>query len=142
MPGLQRRHHAQALRHAQDLWDLGCTQDAVAVLEAVQPRLHPKTVATDAMIVATLATYVSELGDAHRGVALLSQIPLDGTRLTEVHLICLGARCQCRAAAGDLEGALHDRATIYGCDPKHPALALADTALAGPGLTWAAERPA
>ena len=130
MPGLRRKHHAQVLRHAQDLWDLGCKDEAVTQLETMLGSLHPKTVATDAIIVATLAMYCSEMGDPHRGVSLMSKVPLDGTRRTEVHLICLGARCSCRAAAGDLAGAARDRATIVACDPMHPALALADVAAA------------
>ena len=129
MPGLRRKHHAENLRHAQDLWDLGCEQEAVADLELMLPALQPKTVAVDAISIATLATYLAELGDPHRGLTLLSQIPLDGTRLTEVRLFCLGARCTCRAAAGDRVGAQHDRDTIRGCDPRHPALTLADMGL-------------
>jgi hypothetical protein len=126
MPGLKRRHHASTLRHAQDLWDLGCREEAVAGLELLVPKLQPRTVATDAAIIATLATYYAELGDPRRGLALLGQVPLDDARLTEIQLLCLGARCTCRAAAGDAVGARSDRERICSCDPKHPALAVAD----------------
>jgi len=90
----------------------------------------PKTVATDALIIASLAVYSSDLGDPLRGLALLTQVPLDDVRrLTGVHLICLASRCSCRAAAGDLEGARRDRDVIRAKDPHHPALLLADSAL-------------
>ena len=129
MSGLQRRHHAEALRHAQDLWDLGCRDDAMAELDLLLPHLHPKSVTVDAEIVTTLATYCSETGDPGRGLLLLSAVPLEGARLTDSHLDCLAARCECRAAIGDIEGARHDRATIARCDPRYPALVLADAAI-------------
>lgn len=130
--GLFRRSHASTLRAAQDLWDDGRLQESVARLEAVLPRLRPRSMATDALIVATLATYISELGDPRRGLELLARLPLDGVKLTDVHLICLGARCCCRVAAGDLAGARRDRATIHAADPRHPALVLADSGLSRP----------
>lgn len=128
--GLFGGGHARVLRTAQDLWDAGRTAEAVARLEAVLRSLRPESVATDALIVATLATYVTELGDPQRGLALFAHIPLDGTRLTDVHLICLGARCSCLVAAGELAAARRDRERIYAANPRHPALVLADAALA------------
>lgn len=128
--GLFGPSHRAVLRSAQDLWDEDRQEEAVALLEGVLPSLRPKTVATDALIVASLAVYSSDLGKPQKGLALLSQIPLDGARrLTDVHLICLASRCSCRAAAGDLEGAQRDRDVIRAKDPHHPALLLADSAL-------------
>lgn len=131
--GLFGRNNARVLAQAQDLWDVGRQEEAVAELEAVLPRARPKSSATDAFIVASLATYVTDMGDPDRGLALFSHIPLDGVRLTDAHLICLGARSACRAAAGDLEGARGDRATIAAADSGHPALIMADLALATHG---------
>jgi hypothetical protein len=70
------------------------------------------------------------LGDPQRGLALMSQVPLDGVRwLTDAHLICLASRCSCRAAVGDIEGARRDRDTIHAKNPEHLSLLLADAAL-------------
>lgn len=109
---------------------MGCGRDAVAELEKVVPRLHPSRLATAAVIIATLATYYSKSGEPQRGLALLSKLSLDATRATDVSLICLSARCACRAAAGHLEGARRDRDAIAEADPRHPTLARADDALA------------
>jgi hypothetical protein len=127
--GLFGRSHKAILGNAQDLWDAEQQLEAVGLLESVLPQLRPRTIATDALIVATLAVYSSDLGDPQKGLALMSQIPLDGTRLTDVHLICLASRCSCRAAAGDLEGARRDRDAIRAQNPHHPSLLLADAAL-------------
>ncbi len=121
--------HRKTLSKAQDLWDDDRQQEAVALLESVLPRLRPKSVATDALIVATLAVYTSDLGDPQKGLTLLAQVPLDKVWLTDAHLICLASRCSCRAAAGDLSGARQDRDTIRAKNPHHPSLVLADSAL-------------
>lgn len=126
-----RASHAATLKSPQELWDAGRRQEAIHLLEADVGRLRPEWVATDAFIVATLATYLSDEGDPQRGLEFLRLVPLDGVRLTDVHLICLGARCACRAAAGDLRGAQRDRDTIRAANPSHPSLLLADAALGG-----------
>ena len=114
---------------AQDLWDEDRQEEAVALLEGVLPSLRPKTNVTDVLIIASLAVYASDRGEPQRGLVLLSQVPLDGVRLTDAHLICLAARCSCRAAAGDPEGARRDRDTIFAKDHHHLSLLLADSAL-------------
>ncbi len=121
--------HDAVLREAQDLWDQDDQEEAVALLEGVLPSLRPKTNATDAVIIASLPVYTSDLGDPQRVLVLLSQVPVDGVRLTDAHLICLAARCSCRVAAGDLEGARCDRDTIHAKDPRNLSLLLADSAL-------------
>lgn len=129
--GLSRRRRGRVLRSAQDLWDAGREAEAVAQLETTVGSLRPGFIATDALIVATLATYVSELGNPQRGLALLAQVPLEGRRLTDVHLICLAARCCCLVATGDIGSAQRDRERIRIANSRHPALALADAALGG-----------
>ena len=121
--------HKQVLKRAQDAWDAGRHAESVSMLEDTLPGLHPAYSATDALIVATLATYVCDLGDPVRGLVLLHRVPLDGVRLTDVHLIALSARACCRAASGDIAGAIRDRETIQEAKPGHPSLALADAAI-------------
>jgi hypothetical protein len=60
------------------------------------------------------------MGDPARGLELLAQLPLDRPRLSDVALICLGARAACRAIAGDITGASADRATIHAHDRVMP----------------------
>jgi hypothetical protein len=127
--GLSRNQRARLLGSAQDLRDAGRTAEAVALLETTVASLRPNSVATDALIVATLATYLSEIGNPQRGLDLLAQVSLDGGWLSDVHLVCLGARCCCLAAMGDLVGAQRDRERIRAANPAHPALALVDAAL-------------
>jgi hypothetical protein len=123
--------HARLLRRAQDAWDAGCYGGAVGLLEPLLPELHPSCSATDALVVATLATYWSDLGDPRRGLKLLERLPLDAPPATDVHMIGLASRACCRAAAGDLEGAARDRDVLRARDPGHPALVLANAALEG-----------
>ncbi len=127
--GLFGQSHRATLAKAQDLWDADRQEEAVALLEGVVPKLRPERGSTDALIIATLAVYSSDLGDPQRGLALLSRVPMDGGWLTDTHLICLASRSACRAAAGDLEGAQRDRDTIRDKNPNHPSLLVADSAL-------------
>jgi hypothetical protein len=60
---------------------------------------------------------------------LLEAVPLNDHPRTDAQIICLGARCCCRAAAGDLTGAHDDRAAIFRVQPGHAALAAADRAI-------------
>ena len=127
--GLFAPSHGTALHRAQDLWETEQREQAVSLLRRALPTLHPKTNATDALIIATLAVYLSDLGRPREGLALIDRVPLDGVRLTQTHLIVLGARSSCKAAFGDLAGARRDRDTIFSMDPRHPALALTDASL-------------
>lgn len=117
------------LRQAQQLWDADHHGEAVALLEGELPYLHPKSSATDALIVATLAVYWSDLGNPHRGLGLLDELPLDASEMNDVLLLCLASRSSCRAAAGDLAGAQTDRDTIARTDPNHLSLVVAEMAL-------------
>ena len=128
--GLFGPNHARVLSRAQGLWDVDRQVEAVAELESVLPHTRPKSSVTDAFIVTTLATYVTDLGNPRRGLTLFSRIPLDNVRLTDARLICLGARSACCSAVGDLDGARLDRATIAAASPGHSALIMADLALA------------
>ena len=127
--GLLDGAHARALRSAQNLWDRGRTAEAIGMLESTRRHLWPRVFATDALILATLATYVTECGDPMRGQELLQAVPLNDRPRTDAQLICLGARCSARAAAGNLAGARADRDAIFEADSTHAALAVADAAL-------------
>jgi hypothetical protein len=123
------RSHKRILRRAQDAWDAGHYAESVDLLEGTLPGLHPAYSATDALIIATLATYLYDLGQPARGLMLLHQVPLNGVRLTDVHLIALSARACCRAASGDISGAISDRDRIRAAKPGHLSLVLADSAI-------------
>lgn len=127
--GLLDGAHARALRSAQNLWERGRRSEAIAILEGVRPGLWPRVFSTDALILATLATYVTECGDPARGLDLLKAVPLIDRPRTDAQVICLGARCSARAAAGDVVGAREDRDAIFEAAPNHAALGLADAAL-------------
>lgn len=127
--GLLDGTHARALREAQNLWDRGRQAEAIGLLDAVVPDLWPRMFATDALILATLAGYVSECGDPKRGLKLLEAVGLDERPRTDIQAICLGARCCCRAAAGDVSGAQNDRSLLFKAQPSHPALLPADEAI-------------
>jgi hypothetical protein len=127
--GLLDGAHARALREAQNLWDRSRHAEAIGVLEAVQSDLWPRMFATDALIVATLAKYVSDNGDPARGLKILEAAPFDQHPRTDVQAICLGTRACCRAAAGDLSGAQSDRAALHRAQPGHVALLPADDAI-------------
>ncbi len=68
--------HRATLRDAQDLWDAERYEEAVSLLRAVRPGLRPRSRATDALIVATLAVYVSDLGDPKRRARTAARDPL------------------------------------------------------------------
>ena len=127
--GLLDGGHARALRAAQNLWDRGRRPEAMATLEDEVPGLLPRLFSTDALILATLATYCAECGDPKRGLRLLEAVPLGERPRTDVQTICMSARCCCRAASGDLTGAHDDRAAIFRATPQHPALLQADDAI-------------
>src|ERR1700686_140490 len=111
--GLLDGGHARALRAAQNLWDRDRRAEAIATLDGEVPGLMPRLFSTDALIVATLATYLMQTGDPRRGLKLLEAVPLGERPRTDVQAICLSARCCCRAAAGNLAGAHDDRAAIF-----------------------------
>jgi hypothetical protein len=121
--------HARALREAQDLWDRGRQAEAIGVLEAVRSDLNPRIFASDALIIAGLAKYVSDSGDPARGLKILETAPFDEHPSTDAQATCLGTRSCCRAAVGDLNGAQSDRAALHRAQPGHPALLLADAAI-------------
>ena len=127
--GLLDGGHARALRGAQNMWDRGRRSEAIGILEAEVPGLMPRLFSTDALIVATLATYLMECGDPRRGLKLLQTVPMGERPRTDIQAICLSARCCCRAAAGDLTGAHDDRAAIFRALPQHPSLLQADDAI-------------
>jgi hypothetical protein len=127
--GLLDGGNARSLRDAQELWDRGQKAEAIDVLQKVVPDLMPRLFATDALIIARLASYVMESGDPHRGLQLLETLPLAERPRSEIQATCLGVRCRCRAATGDLAGAHDDRAAIFRAHPSHPALLQADEAI-------------
>jgi hypothetical protein len=127
--GLLDGGHARALRAAQNLWDRGRRAEAIATLDDEVPGLMPRLFSTDALIVATLATYLMQTGDPRRGLKLLEAVPLGERPRTDIQAICLAARCCCRAAAGNLTGAHDDRAAIVRAMPQHPSLVQADDAI-------------
>jgi len=121
--------HARALREAQNLWDRDKRSEAIAVLEAVVPELWPRLFATDALVLGQLAMYMSDCGDPRGGLKVLEALSLPDNPRTDTQIICLSARCRCKAAAGNLAGARDDRTAIFRADPSHPALAAADDAI-------------
>jgi hypothetical protein len=127
--GLADGGHAIALRRAQLMWDADRCDEAIATLEAVRPGLMPEMFSTDAHILATLATFVMEGGDPKRALDLLQGVPIDERPKTDVQAYCLGARCRCRAATGDLSGAQSDRLALFKAKPTHEALLHADDAI-------------
>jgi hypothetical protein len=127
--GLLDGAHARALREAQNLWDRGRHAEAIGLLEGIQSDLWPRMFTTDALIVATLARYVSDSGDPRRALQILTAAPFDQNPRTDVQAICLGTRACCRAAAGDLSGAQSDRAALHRAQPGHAALSPADDAI-------------
>lgn len=127
--GLLDGGHARALRAAQNLWDRERRDEAIATLEEEVPGLMPRLFSTDALILATLATYLMQTGNPKRGLKLLEAVPLGERPRTDIQAICLSARCCCRAAAGNLTGAHDDRAAIFRAMPEHPALVQADDAI-------------
>lgn len=127
--GLLDGAHAIALRKAQGMWEAGRRDEAIATLEAVRPGLSPDMFATDAHVLAMLATFVMEEGDPKRGLKLLESVPIEQRPRTDVQAFCLAARCRCKAAAGDLSGAQSDRAALYRAHPGHASVLHADDAI-------------
>lgn len=121
--------HARALREAQNLWDRDRRSDAVSALQAVVPELWPRLFSTDALIIGQLAVYQAECGDPRAGLKSLEALSLPDVPRTDTHMICMSARCRCKAAAGNLAGARDDRTAIFRANPTHPALAAADEAI-------------